>query len=216
MGDSEKVKHNFEDQFHWSREFWLQSTDFLNWHRFFALTKAILDIKPKSMLEIGEGSAVLRRIIEPMVDKYETMDINEKLKPTYLNDVRILNQGLTEKFECVIAADILEHIPFEDLGKAFKNLPSYLKSGGQALITIPHRSHYFFWMTSLDHKLHLWRYPTLKKLLFGKSSIDPNHCWEIGDGKHGVKDVEEIMKRAGFSIEKRQKLLYVDFWTLKK
>jgi len=31
-----------------------------------------------------------------------------------------------------------------------------------------------------------------------------------------MKEVEKIMKQVGFKIEKREKLLYVDFWTLKK
>lgn len=214
---------NFDSQFSLSKNHYLEQLDFLNWYRFFFIIEEITAFKPKKILEIGEGSGIVRRVIEPLVKKYETMDVNEKLKPTYLNDVRNFKSELKEKYDCVIAADILEHIPFDDLEKALANLYAYLKKDGKALITIPHRASNFLLMTPTQVP-RAFRVPTgflspgafYRRFIKRKIWIDPDHLWEIGDGYYKIKDVEDIMKKAGFKIEKRQKLIYVDFWILKK
>jgi hypothetical protein len=46
--------------------------------------------------------------------------------------------------------------------------------------------------------------------------IDPHHCWEIGDGKTRRGDVESVFDQAGFQRDKVRKLLYVDYWILRK
>ncbi len=46
--------------------------------------------------------------------------------------------------------------------------------------------------------------------------IDHNHCWEIGDGQVRVKDVDAVLRQQSFTVEKFDKLLYVDYWVLVK
>lgn len=211
------------NQFKLEQSYYLEKLDFLNWYRFFFITQELLKRKPQRVLEIGEGSGFVRRVVKPVVDCYETMDVNEKLTPTYQNDVRELEPELQGQFDCVIAADILEHLSFNDLELALNNLRSYLKDGGVALITIPHRAWFVFWLSWLQgYRMHLWRFPDWVRTLYqrfrGRSTnpIDPDHQWEIGDGLHSVQDVERVMKTADFTIESRTALLYVDFWILRK
>lgn len=205
------------------RDYFFDKLDFINWYRFFFIIKEILKVKPKTVLEIGEGSGIVRCVVQPLVEKYETMDVNEKLNPNYLNDVRIPRSELKGKFDCNVAADILEHIPFEDLKQALSNLHTYLKPKGITLITIPHRASHFLWMTPTQTP-HPARVPTgflslgsfYRRFIKRKVWIDPDHQWEIGDGHHNVSDVEMAIKDAGFKIIKRQELVYVDFWVLSK
>jgi len=206
-------------QFKYTPWEFLAKLDIINWLRYAAIIEEMTRLKPKTVLEIGPGEGVIKNVMKDFTDKYDTMDVNPKLSPTYRSDVRNFVGEATGKYDCVIAADILEHIPFEDLETALKNLFAYLRNGGVVLITIPHRSHYFFWMSSWKHKPRVIRIPTLKWFLrpFGKKvAIDPDHEWETGDGKHTIVDVENLMKKTGFIIEKRQKMVYVDFWVLKK
>ena len=215
--------YDFQKQFKLSRGDYFKKLDFLNWNRFFFIIKEVTKYNPTSILEIGPGEGTVRNVLKPFVPQYETFDLNAKLNPTHLGDIRTLNNKLNGQYDCVIAADILEHIPFEDLGKALQNIRVYLKEDGVALITIPHRAWFIFWMTwLLGYRHFLWRFPDWVRTLYQRfrgrrvNPIDPNHLWEIGDGKHKVKSVEEVMKNAGFKIEKRQKLIYVDFWILIK
>ncbi len=212
-----------QEQFGLSQKDHLQGVDFINWYRFFFIIKEIIARESERVLEIGEGSGVIRRAVEPIVDKYKTMDVNRNLTPDFLSDVRVPVPDIARQFDCVVAADILEHIPFSDLEAALRNIRSYLNQDGVALITIPHRASYFLWMTP-TYISHIIRIPTgflswgsfYRRFIKRKIWIDPDHQWEIGDGTHKIKDVEEVMQKAGFVIEKRKKLLYVDFWILKK
>lgn len=212
-----------EKQFHLSKEEYLKKLDVLNWLRFFSIIKEIIGAGNKEILEIGPGEGTIKSFLSPFVERYETLDLNEKLNPDHAGDVREFKKELRSRYDCLIAADILEHIPFADLEKALKNMYSYLKSGGQALITIPHRAWFLYGFSWLfNYKQFIVRAPDWKRTLYqrlrGRKSnpIDPDHEWEIGDGEHSIKDVEDVMKKSGFKIEKQEKLPYVDFWILKK
>jgi SAM-dependent methyltransferase len=130
---------------------------------------------------------------------------------------------LVERFDCVIAADVLEHLPFADLAVVGANLFAYLRPGGHALITIPHRHSNFLFM-SPKQVPHVFTVPTgflsfgafYHRFIKRKIWIDPHHCWEIGAGNIRVKDVEAVFRSLGFAVEKFDKLLYVDYWVLSK
>ncbi len=210
------MAYDKEKQFRLTPWEFLAKLDLINWIRYAAIIKEMTRLQPKTVLEIGPGEGVIKNVMRDFMEKYDTLDVNPKLSPTHQGDVRDFKDKLREKYDCVIAADILEHIPFEELEVALKNIHAYLRPGGAALITIPHRSHYLFWITSLKPAPSIVRIPTLKRILTGKASIDPDHEWELGDGKHTINDVEEVMRKVDFIIEKRQKLIYVDFWVIKK
>jgi cyclopropane fatty-acyl-phospholipid synthase-like methyltransferase len=224
MGDKNEI--DFNKQFDLGIEDYLKGIDLANWLRYYSILKEVISFSPKDVLEIGAGNEVVKNCLKNHVKSYEVMDINYKLHPTILNDVRNFQPGLKEKFDCVICADVLEHMPFEDFEKNMTNIRSYLEQGGKAFITIPHRRARFLLVTPFSaHKtlvieLPAWIKSSLrsfyKQVIKGKIFIDPHHCWEIGDGRVRKEDVEEAMKKSGFNIEKFEKILYVDFWILKK
>lgn len=200
---------------------YFEKLDFINWYRYFFIVKALCAQKPKTVLEIGPGEKTIMHVIEPFVEKYETFDINNKLEPTYVGDVRVNEKKLHNRYDAVIAADILEHIPFNDIQVSLENLQSYLKKGGRAHITIPHRASNFMFMTPTQVP-HAFRIPTgflslgsfYRRFIKRKIWIDPDHEWETGDGHHKIKDVEAKIKAAGFKILERKRLIYVDYWIL--
>jgi len=130
-------------QFNCKKEDWLKGLDFLNWFRYYHLIKDVTSLDRKNVLEIGGGSGLVRNCLEPLTSNYTTLDINDNLSPEVVADVCINVPELKNKFDCVIAADIFEHIPFDTVQSAVSNLYSYLEEGGVALITIPHRQSIF-------------------------------------------------------------------------
>jgi len=199
----------------------LDKLDFVDWYRYFFIIKEVHRIKPNRVLEVGEGGGIIRRVTQEYTDQYDTLDVNTNLSPTYISDVRKKIEGISELYDCIIAADILEHIPFEDLVTALRNLGSYVKPGGTILITIPHRASYFLFMSPTNVP-HVFRIPTgflspgafYRRFIKRKIWIDPDHQWEIGDGIHSIADVERVIRETGLSIEARKTLFYVDFWIL--
>jgi SAM-dependent methyltransferase len=213
----------FEGQFSLSRGYYLSKLDFINWFRYYHLVKDVLLLGAANVLEIGTGSGMVRNCLKPLVQDYRVLDINPSLAPDVVADVRDPQSELWGHFDCLIAADVLEHLPFADLAVAGANLFTYLKPGGHALITIPHRQSNFLFM-SPTYVPHVFTVPTgflslgafYRRFIKRKIWIDPHHCWEIGDGHVRVRDVEAVFRSVGFTVEKFDKLLYVDYWVLSK
>lgn len=214
---------DFCNQFSLTRDYYLDKLDFLNWYRYYHLVKDVLNIGVSDILEIGTGAGIVRNCLKPIVKNYCVLDINPNLSPDVVADVRVRQTELAGRFDCVIAADVLEHLPFADLQPACANLFAYLRPGGRALITVPHRQSNFLFMTPTQVP-HVFAVPTgflspgafFRRFIKRKIWIDPNHCWEIGDGRVRVRDVEERFGAVGFAVEKFDKLLYVDYWVLSK
>ena len=210
-----------QKQFTLTPKDFFEKLDFLNWYRYFAIVKELSRLAPKTILEIGPGEGTVRRVYAPYAERYAVADVNPRLSPDFTGDVRTRFKEAEGAFDAVIAADILEHIPFADVQDALCNIKSYLQEDGYALITIPHQAWFVFYMSWITYAHHILRAPDFVRTLFQQmrgrkiNSIDRDHEWEIGDGKHSASDVERVMRNAGFEIEKREKLLYVDFWVLK-
>lgn len=212
-----------QEQFSCSLREHVDKLDFLNWYRFYFIFKAALAARPETVLEIGAGSGIIKSCLLPHVKEYRTMDVNKNLAPDFLQDVREARPELAGKFDLVIIADVLEHIPFADLPRALEAIRSYLKPGGTLLATIPHRRSYFLFMTP-NYVPRVAAVPTgflsfgsfYRRFIKRKIWIDPDHCWEIGDGHIKRGDVENAIDAAGFTARSRKSLLYVDFWIVKK
>lgn len=226
---------DFNSQFSWNLETWLKGLDFPTWHRYLPLIKEIVhrdpgDPKPENVLEIGVGSRVVEKVLRGVVKNYITIDVNPELKPDIVGDLRTFNPELSDKFDYVICADVLEHMPFEDLRSCLENIFNYLikpksngDKGGEALITIPHQRKEIVIVSRFNRyntlliSLPVWITPRGFYHWFIKRnvSIDPYHCWEIGNRKVKREAVENVIRAAGFEIRSFRRLPYVDFWILK-
>lgn len=220
------TSHDYDSQFSLDKDYYIRGIDLSNWYRYYALIKSIGASKPKRVLEIGAGNNVVKNCIQPMVDEYRVLDINANFNPDYVGDSREFKQELEGKFDCVICADVLEHMPFEDLKKNLTNFLRYLTPGGKAFITIPHRRGRvliispFSYHTPWIFTLPAWFRGSLKSIweqyILGKTWIDPHHCWEVDERNYPIKRVNGVIREVGFTIDDFAKLLQVDFWILKK
>lgn len=219
-----KVK--FVSQFSMNYEDYLRGLDLENWYRYYYIIKEVIAFRPKNTLEIGAGNEVAKNCLIKFIKDYKVMDINPKLNPDILSDLREFRRELKEKFDCIICADVLEHMPFNDLEKNLTNIHKYLKENGKALITIPHRRINFIFLTSFSpYKPYFFALPSwfcftprafYSRFIKREIQKDPHHCWEIGDGRIKRKNVESYIKKVGFKIDKFMQLFYVDFWVLER
>ena len=215
---------SFDDQFNYNRKYYLKHMDFPTWYRYLIIIEEVMLHDIGSVLEIGVGSKVVENILKNEVNKYVTMDINSDLDPDIVSDLREFDSSLSEKFECIICADVLEHMPFVDLKDNLSNILNYLVKNGKALIAIPHRRYELMLISRFPgYKTYFNCVPTwttprgfYNAFIKKKRCLDPHHCWEIGDSKVRRRDVENVIKAVGFRVEKFKKLPYVDFWILKR
>lgn len=118
------------------------------------LARFILKKLPYSrarLIDVGAGNGLVLRIfkkkgfavsgMELSPALCEAMTKNPKMKGINVFQGDISNKKGGEKYDIVLASDVIEHI--KDDRQALRNLSSFLKPGGYLVITVPAHSHLF-------------------------------------------------------------------------
>ncbi|MBN1816682.1 MAG: class I SAM-dependent methyltransferase [Sedimentisphaerales bacterium] len=153
----------------------------------------------RNVLEIGIGNKTVSNYLRQQGYGLTTCDLDPALKPDIVGDIRALPLE-ANCFDLVMACEILEHLPWEDVPKALREL--HRVSRKNVLLSIPYLSAY------LEIVL---RCPGIKKLV-GKSYLDccirlpfpflkpsKSHFWEMGMRGHSLKAVRHLLQQY-FSI----------------
>jgi len=145
---------------------------------------------PLKVLEIGPGPAIVSEILKKMNIKVITLDIDPRLNPEVCADVTALSFA-DKSFDTVLAAEILEHIPFNEVPKALKELSRVTRKA--IVITLPHFSNF---APSVALKLFPF-VPRFSKVfpisLPVKHKFDGQHYWEIGKRETPVSKVRQLL-----------------------
>lgn len=168
------------------------------WISFWYQLMEVTEIKPESVLEIGPGPGVVSEILKKMKIRITTLDIDYRLKPNVCADVTSLPFA-GKSFDTVLAAEILEHIPFYEVPKALKELSRV--AGKSIVITLPHFSHF---APSIALKLFPF-VPRFSKVfpisLPVKHKFDGQHYWEIGKRDTPISKVRQMLSTIdGFKL----------------
>lgn len=155
----------------WEKSYW--------WHRgrlslLESLIKAAFKEKQTGLdiLEIGCGTGEITQFLEKY-GRVEALDVSPEalnyarergVRNAILGDVnRIDLTGLTERFDLVVAFDVLEHI--QDDVEAMKRAHLMLKKGGYLIVSVP--AYKFLWSEhdeALHHKRRYHSFEIAKKL----------------------------------------------------
>jgi len=184
------------------------------WMSYWHQLRAVLAVRPRTVLEIGPGSGVCRRYLEHAGVDVKTLDIDASRNVDYVADITKLDDtlpaGLT--FDAVLAFQVLEHLPLDQFELCLTNLAR--RSNQHVFISLPYRGlrvRWSFWWGghhfTLGHKFMLpWRHKPI-----------PEHFWELGypitAGKitKRIKTVMDVVTK-GFIPENP----YHYMWQLKK
>lgn len=174
---------------------------------YFYQIDTIKKLNPKTVLEIGIGNKTVSNYLKYHGFKITTCDFNKNINPDYIADVRNL-PFQDNSFDVVMACEILEHIPYQDLTKALSNLHKVTKK--YVVISVPYSSIYFGLMI---------RFPLAKKLInkdylnlfFGipsktKLKYQGSHYWEIGRKGYPLKKIRKDLSKF-FKIKKEFRAL---------
>ena len=93
----------------------------------------------KNILEIGPGNQFFSTIIKMLGYEIKTNDIKKRTNPNYLGDIREIK--IEEKFDLVVAFEVLQHIPFNELKSTLIKLGNI--SDKYILISLPYQVHSF-------------------------------------------------------------------------
>lgn len=210
-------------QFTLSQKQYLAGLDFFTWTRHFHVIKDLVARIDGDVFEVGTGDGVVRRCLEPFVRSYTVMDLNANLRPEVHGNLLDPQPQLAGRFDAAVCTEVLEHLPFEHFATGIAHLAATLRLGGRLFLTLPHRKGHMLVVTPRQ-RLWKWRFPfgttslseAYNRFVRRRIWIDPNHCWEIGDGRVTRAMVEQVLAAQGLATEAFAPLPYCDYWILRK
>lgn len=181
------------------------SENYLNagrWSSYLLIINEIIRLKPKTVLEIGPGNFIITDILKKMNITVKTLDFDERLNPDYICDIADYNNFPEEKFDCIIAAQVFEHIKYKDYISTLKKIK---KNTAALILTLPYTT-----KNSLFFNFNMY-FPVLKqfklssKLIYKKTEhkFNGQHYWEIGKKGFDLKKIRKDIKQCNWKIIRR-------------
>ncbi|MCG2694402.1 class I SAM-dependent methyltransferase [Candidatus Parcubacteria bacterium] len=168
------------------------------WLSYWYQVDMVLGTELDNILEIGIGSGIVRDYLLKVKKTVRTLDIDSNLNPEFIGSVENIPMD-KESVDCVLAAEILEHLPFEKFNLCLKEI--FRVSRKWAIISLPDsRSTFcnFYLKTPFLSPLKLF----IKISGFKKHKFNGQHYWEPGKKGYSFKKVESEIISAGWEIIK--------------
>jgi ubiquinone/menaquinone biosynthesis C-methylase UbiE len=186
-------KHNTDSEKDLPSSFYFDQ--YVNLQRFISYyyqIDSVMKTNAKSVLEIGIGNRMIADYLDKSGFNVVTCDFNEKLNPDKVGDIRNLPFE-DNTFDAVLAFEILEHIPFEDVEVALSELKRVSKKN--VIISIPYPGFHFEIIINAN-------IPFLNKMLrliakvpfFIHEHKKGEHYWEMGRKNNSKRTVKELLK----------------------
>lgn len=168
---------------------WLEYNTRRRWSSYWHQMRDVLTIGAKSCLVIGPGDGTVAEALRRVGVAVTTMDIDDRLQPDAVGDIRAIPFG-DDNFDVTLCAQVLEHIPFEDIGGALAEMSRVTKTA--VVLSIPQRGRAF------EFALRL---PPFKRVAVGRvmpartdQVFDGQHYWELGARNYRRPRVEKALQ----------------------
>lgn len=180
---------------------------------YFHQLSAVRDHCPKNILFVGVGDGMVPYLLKQN-SGYEiiTFDFDPGLKPDVVGDVRCLPFP-DKSFDLVCVFEVLEHIPFDDLKMALKEVSRVSKKG--AIVSVPHRRSGFEiifkfpFIRSITNKDFL-RFVIRFPIRFPGFGVSRQHYWEIDWYTTSLKDFRRCLSE--YFIVTKEETPVLDFY----
>ncbi len=161
-----------------------------HWMAYWYQIKEILDCDPRNVLIIGKGEGVVDEYLKSCNINIKSIDIDPKCNPDIVGDVKDLNKIFKKnKFDVVLCAEVLEHLPFNSFSSCLKQIASI--SQKYAIITLPFNGMMFSFGFDFPLFHDIW----LNIPLIHKKKLNGDHCWEIDSDKNcSLKMIRNLLQ----------------------
>jgi 2-polyprenyl-3-methyl-5-hydroxy-6-metoxy-1,4-benzoquinol methylase len=152
----------------------------------------------QELLEIGKGNGFVSEFLRRSGLSVTTLDVNASLQPDIVGDIDQLDSIFSEKsFECVLCAEVLEHIPFSKFESSVRLLRKHTNS--TCIITLPRCDPPETYLINVKVRLPWIGERSLRVkdfLQHTNNTIYAGHHWEINCEYHcSLESIRDIMRR---------------------
>jgi len=156
----------------WTKQLETQDHWIFYWYQQKIMEDFVKQNQSETMVELGVGSGFTANYCRSKGFKVTTLDIDAEKKPDILANV--VQYKFEEKYDHLLAFEILEHIPYKEAQKILTLIPSFINK--YAFISLPRNER-----TLLDFNLKL---PLLKKInlrwkIRARHIFTETHFWEM-------------------------------------
>jgi ubiquinone/menaquinone biosynthesis C-methylase UbiE len=155
---------------------------------------AIVSCAPQSCLEIGPGAGVITHLLRKKGIAVTTCDIDASVHPDYIASVLQLPFP-DSSFDCVVCAQVLEHIPFSEVPRALGELRRV--TSRFCVISLPYPAMTFMCMLKVP-LYAAWRAMVRIPLFWRRHRFNGEHYWEMGMRGYSYSHIMRIIESAGF------------------
>lgn len=159
-----------------------------------AQIREVLSKNPNNVLEIGPGNKFVTSYLRNRGIDVTTVDIAKDLNPDVVESVHSLTDSIDKKYDVVLCAEVLEHLPYKYLDKSLIEIKKVC--GEFCIITLPEFG--WYWYIEFNFPFIGPRSVGFKWSFFGqkKHSCDGEHYWEINKKRYNLKKIrKDISKR---------------------
>lgn len=166
------------------------------------LTCTCADIMPERVLIVGKGDDIVGNILRSLGAEVKTLDIEEELAPDVLG--RVENIPLDDSsFDVVMCCQVLEHLPFEKVNGAVRELCRV--AGRRVVVSVPDvRRHGLVRVNMGRLRLaYSFSMPRFRAKLIPPGRLkEHGHHWEIGFDGFGFDRVRGAISAPGWQLSK--------------
>lgn len=188
---------------------------FDTWMNFWYQIFYVLNLKSKTVLEIGPGNKTVTDALKKNNIEVTTVDIDSSLNPDVVASVTKLPFA-TESFDLVLCSEVLEHLPYDLFQKSLREIKRVCRR--DVVLCLPHAGIVFnfnFKFPLIKPKNIFFKIPFFWK----EHKFNGQHYWEIGKKNYSISKIRKGIALVGFNIIKT-KINYNDpahyFFILKK
>lgn len=163
------------------------------WHQI----REVLATGPATVLEVGVGTGLVAEYLRRRGVRVVTADIDPRLGPDALASVTALPFA-DGSFDTVLCSEVLEHIPFEALGTAAREIRRV--SRDRAIISVPDASPCLRIQIGIPGRRQI---RTLIPLPSRRPEhrFDGEHHWEIGKRRYPLERITAELRSAGLELD---------------
>lgn len=162
------------------------------WFSYFEQIKIVLGLPSiKTCLEVWAGDSIVSLILKRYLH-YENLDLDQELNPDHVWS--ILDNDISQTYDCVCAFQVLEHLPFTTFEKNIKKLKEL--SNKYVIISLP-----YTWISLKRELRPFFSSPFYLKIpIFYKKKyvFDGEHYRDLWYKGTRIKDIKKILSEHFF------------------
>lgn len=178
------------------------------WASYFGQIQAILESfeepKKHSVLELGPGRNLLRNVLKEELKIYKTYDVDDRSGADFKNP-KELEKIKSGSFDCVVAFQVLEHMPIEESLELFDLMVNL--SSDKVIISLPNSKQVWSYSIYIPRK-GTWKFSIPNLLAKQLDNVpDGNHYWELEKKGYEVhKVLDFLLKNKKVTLDKHYRL----------